>query len=162
MAQLIFKFHKRFISYIFFFLFISYISYYLLLLLDTINGTDTVAVLENNSNCNLQNEICNVEFPAGAKLSLKITPRPIFANQKQKAILKIESTDWIPEAIDFSDTDMGYNRPTFKKTSENEYEADFILEACALDVMQWNILTLFKTKDEKQIGVPFKLQVSTK
>jgi uncharacterized protein (UPF0333 family) len=123
------------------------------------NTVNTVTLLENNSNCNLQNDLCSLEFSTGEKISFEISPRPIYANQKQKAILKIQHSDWTPESIDFSSEDMGYNRPAFKKIKENVYEADFSLDSCAFDEIKWRTLILLHTKENKRIGIPFYIFV---
>ncbi len=127
------------------------------------NGIKGITVIENNNQCDLQKNLCMGEITNTNKFQLEIKPRPIIANQKQKAILRIQDSSWIPEEIDFTGVgmEMGYNRPVFTKSGDNEFTADFILEACASGEIQWKALVLLKTEDKKKYGIPFYFKVGS-
>ncbi len=126
--------------------------------------SETVTLIENNTQCDLQADSCDLEFPAGEKIRLEITPRPIFANQKQKAILTLRNAIWKIDSIDFSgvNMEMGFNRPKFKKVSQNEYHAEFILEACTSNQIKWQALILVDEGITQKLGIPFYFTVRKK
>lgn len=125
---------------------------------------DSITLIENNTQCDLQKGLCNLELMTGEKIQVEITPRPISANQKQKVVLTIQNSFWKVLSIDLTgvEMDMGFNRSEFKKSKSNEYITEFILDACTLNEIKWRLLFLFEKDSKEKIGIPFYFIVRKK
>ncbi len=116
-----------------------------------------IATLPVNTQCELNSSACTSELPQGGSISLNIEPRSIPLLKPLQLHVTTAGVDASKVEIDFVGVgmNMGYNRPSLKKTKAEVFEGETTLPVCVRRKMDWEAQVLIHTS-EGIIKVPFQ------
>ena len=106
--------------------------------------------------CDLNTQACAAELPAGGRVELTITPRPIPLVKPLKVSVRLSGMATDKLEIDFSgrSMDMGYNRQALVADGPGRYVGQAMLPVCVSGRMVWQATLLIDSAGRK-IAVPF-------
>jgi hypothetical protein len=107
--------------------------------------------------CDLHKGPCSAALPAGGRLTLALSPRPIPVAQPIEMAVSVEGMSPDSVQIDFAGVDMamGFNRPTLKAAGTGQFAGPTILPVCVTGRMTWEATVLLETSKQR-IAVPFR------
>ena len=119
--------------------------------------TKTDLTIEPIAGCDLNQQACAAELPAGARLELAITPQPIPLVKPLQVTVRITGMVANTVEIDFSGhaMDMGYNRKTLVADGQGGFRGEAMLPVCVSGRMVWQA-TLVVSRGGQRIAVPFR------
>ncbi len=112
--------------------------------------------LEPSNQCSLHKGACDVSTPAGGKITLSITPRPIPLVKEIQINVTTQSIDTQSVKVDFKGTTikMTPNLVTLVQQSKSTYTGQGLLPICIRNSMEWQATVIIQT-DEGIIKAPF-------
>ena len=113
----------------------------------------TVAVTPG---CDLNRSACAADLPAGGRVELAITPRPLPLVRPLQIMVTVTGRVADKVAIDFAgqSMDMGYNRQPLTADGQGHYRGEAMLPVCVSGSMVWRA-TLIIDGGRQRIAVPF-------
>jgi hypothetical protein len=108
--------------------------------------------------CDLQQQACAVNLPAGGKIELSMGTRPV--PMVKPFEVEVATSGFSPTRVevDFAgvDMNMGLNRPEFAARGDGRFSASVTLPVCISGKMDWQVTVLIETGNER-IAIPYRL-----
>ena len=116
------------------------------------------SLITENKSCDLATDECQIKVDQD-QFSLVLNPKPIRTEQEFSIALKTNSKKFQPTEIDFEGerVNMGYLRPSLKKSRLGVYEAKMTLPICELEKMNWIVRVFLKDKEQKIWAIQYRL-----
>lgn len=106
--------------------------------------------------CDLNRSACAADLPAGGRVELDITPRPLPLVKPLQVVVSVTGVVADQVDIDFAGLSMamGYNRQTLSADGQGRYRGQTMLPVCVSGRMVWQA-TLIIDSGRQRIAVPF-------
>lgn len=125
------------------------------------NRTSGIVVARPDSSCNLQQGPCQAVFPNGGKVTLSISPHPVYERKQLHLRVWLKGIKAKSVYVNFLGQNMymGYNRPKLKQVAPGEFAGTWALASCGLFVehMEWQTMVLIRTANQR-IAAKFPLE----
>jgi hypothetical protein len=120
-------------------------------------GPQVIATLPVDTQCDLHSSACTTKLPQGGNISLSIEPRSIPLLKPLQLHVTTKGVDASKVEIDFVGVgmNMGYNRPSLKKTKTEHFVGETTLPVCVRRKMDWEAQVLIHTP-KGIVKVPFQ------
>jgi hypothetical protein len=116
-----------------------------------------IATLPVDTQCDLHSSACITKLPQGGNISLNIEPRSIPLLKPLQLHVTTKGVDASKVEINFVgvNMNMGYNRPSLKKTKAENFVGKTTLPVCVRRRMDWEAQVLIHTP-KGIVKVPFQ------
>ena len=117
---------------------------------------DADLVIDAPAACDLNASDCAVDLPAGGRVELSISPRPIPVVKPLQIDVRVTGTVAQRVELDFSGRtmDMGPNRTVLAAAGDGNYRGSAMLPVCVTGRMDWRA-TLFVDTERGRLAVRF-------
>lgn len=116
------------------------------------------SLINDNKSCDLATDECQIKVDQD-QFSLVLNPKPIRTEREFSISFSMNSTKFQPTEIDFEGekVNMGYLRPSLKKSKLGFYEAKMTLPICELEKMSWIVRVFLKDHEQKIWAIQYRL-----